>query len=77
LKEYKRFVVDSNEDIKMQLVKLKTSIMIPIEKNKPINEEAILNGFAEIRENLAKSLTKIEFESLYNKNIWNTLNIMK
>lgn len=74
LRECKRFVADSNENMKMQLVKLKTQVMIPLEKNKPISEESIINGFAELRENMARSLTKTEFESLYNKNIWNNLN---
>lgn len=46
MKECRKFVTNSNESMKMDMVKLKTQIMIPLEKNKPVNEEAIISGFA-------------------------------
>lgn len=52
--------------------------MIPLQGGKQqMSDETIMSSFAEIRENLAKSLTKTEFQSLYSKNVWNQIDLMK
>lgn len=40
---------------------MKTAAMAPLQNGQQISEEAIVQGFAELRENMAKVLTKTEF----------------